>query len=50
MDTTAKRYILIFFGILLVILMGAYLLKLINAPQAKPLGDNQQEPLLHGVG
>ncbi|MGI6467822.1 MAG: stage II sporulation protein P [Syntrophomonadaceae bacterium] len=49
MDTTAKRYILIFFGILLVILMGAYLLKLINAPQAKPLGDNQQEPSYYTV-
>lgn len=49
METTAKRYLLVFFAILLVILMGAYLLNLINAPQAKPLGDNQQNPSYYTV-
>lgn len=41
METTAKRYLWVFFAILLIILAGAYLMNLINAPQSKPLGDNQ---------
>ncbi len=41
METKAKRYLWIFFGILLAVMVGAYLMNLMNAPQAKPLGDNQ---------
>ena len=49
METTAKRYLWVFFAILLIILAGAYLMNLINAPQSKPLGDNQSTPSYYTV-
>ncbi len=49
METTAKRYLWIFFGILLAVLVGAYLMNLVNAPQAKPLGDSQSNPSYYTV-
>lgn len=49
METTAKRYLWIFFGILLAVLVGAYLMNLVNAPQAKPLGDSQGNPSYYTV-
>jgi stage II sporulation protein P len=40
METTVKRYIWLFFAVLIAVMVGAYLMQIITAPQAKPLGDN----------
>lgn len=41
METLSRRYILIFFAILLVVAMGAYLMDAMKPPATKPIGDNQ---------
>jgi stage II sporulation protein P len=40
METTLKRYIWLFFAVLIIVMVGAYLMQIIKAPQTKPLGDN----------